>query len=235
MRVKLHPATKFILAICYVLTVFYLPFTYQIFFLLLGWLIIWIFLKPSSSQDPGKIFLRLLITAGIFLSIIHCISIEQGFVFNPEGLYVAGNRFFRIGALMAAFLFLIRSISSEELFSFLIDLKMNLSMIYVVFKSIFLIPRFRERTKEILIAQQARGFVLKGIKSRLKAISLILYPLFSSIMFELEESAASIYTRGLHLSQRKTHLTKNKFVIIDLVAIALSFFVLIATLILVSW
>lgn len=115
---------------------------------------------------------------------------------------------------MVAFLWVIRTTKAEELYAMLLDLRLPVSVIYVLFQAIYLIPRFGDRAREILIAQQARGFVLKGIRNRLRTYSDFA-PLFSTAIYELEENAASISARGLHAPGRKTHLCKITFTALD--------------------
>lgn len=211
----LHPGTKLLIALCFIVLVFGLPIDYQAIAIFLGWIIAWGLVKAIPYRDPGHIFLRLWLTAGFFLIIIHSVSFNGGFVFNQDGLQVAGRSFFRIGSLMVAFLWVIRTTKAEELYAMLLDLRLPVSVIYVLFQAIYLIPRFGDRAREILIAQQARGFVLKGIRNRLRALILIFAPLFSTAIYELEENAASISARGLHAPGRKTHLCKITFTALD--------------------
>jgi energy-coupling factor transport system permease protein len=182
----------------------------------------WGIIKPLPSHDPGNIFLRLWLTAGFFLTIIHTISYDDGLIFNQDRLYVAGKSFFRIGSLMVTFLWIIRTMKAEELYAMLIDLRFPVPVIYVIFQAIYLIPRLIERAKDILVAQQARGFILRGVRCRLKALILILSPLFSTMIYELEEGAASISSRGLQAPGKKSHIAIIRFTSLDIILIGMS-------------
>ena len=211
----LHPMTRLLIALCFIVLVFGLSVGYQAIAVFSGVIIAWGLVRAIPSRDPGRIFLRLWLTAGFFLMIIHSVSFNDSFVFNQNGLQVAGRSFFKIGSLVVAFLWVIRTTKVEELYAMLLDLRLPVSVIYVLFQAIYLIPRFGDRAREILIAQQARGFVLKGIRNRLRALILIFAPLFSTAIYELEENAASISARGLHAPGRKTHLCKITFTALD--------------------
>lgn len=221
MRKALHPGTRLLIALFFLLLVFSLPLKYQAVLILSGALISF-GTKPLSSQDPASDFIKLWLAAGFFLFILNCISWDGGLIFNDKGLETAIKSFFRIGSLMVAFLWLIRTVKSEELYAMLIALHMPVPVIYVLFQTIFLIPRLGERAREILVAQQARGFVLKGIHNRLKAYILILAPLFSTMFHELEQNAAAMSSRGLHAPGVKTSLTQLSISRLDVVLIAIS-------------
>lgn len=218
---RLHPATRFLIALLYLILVIILPLKYQGGFIIFGALIAFS-TKPLPSQDPGRAFLRLWLTAGFFLFLIHCISWNGSLLFKSNGLELTSKSFFRIGSLMVTFLWLIRTVKTEELYAMLIALHVPVPAIYVFFQTVFLIPRFGERAREILLAQEARGFELKGIHNRLKAYILILAPLFSTMFYELEQNAAAMSSKGLHAPGVKTSLTHISITRLDITLIALS-------------
>lgn len=225
---RLHPATRLLIALLYLILVIILPLKYQGGLIIIGALIAFS-TKPLPSQDPGRAFLRLWLTAGFFLFLIHCISWNGSLLFKSNGVELTSKSFFRIGSLMVAFLWLIRTVKTEELYAMLIALRLPIPAIYILFQTVFLIPRFGERAQEILLAQEARGFELKGIRSRLKAYILILAPLFATMFYELEQNAAAMSAKGLHAPGTKTSLTQINITRLDATLIALS---LAATLIL---
>jgi energy-coupling factor transport system permease protein len=151
--------------------------------------------------------------------LIHCISFDGVPYFDQKGLLVAGKIFLRIGSFMIAFLWIIRTCRPEELYALSIDLRVPVPVIYLVFKIIYFLQKIGEKAKEILTAQQARGFMLKGIRNRFKALILILIPLFSTTIYELEENSAAIVARGLYAPGRKSHLIKIKFTYLDVLTI----------------
>ncbi len=223
---SLHPGTRLFLVMPFILLIFKLPLEYQALTLLAGGILAFGLARPLPSGDPGGTFFRLLLIAGLFLLIIHCVSYDGTLVFNPSGLRVAGTIFFRIGSLMVAFLWIIRTMESDELFAMLIDLHLPVPIIYVILQVVYLVPRFGDRAREIFTAQQARGFVLRGIHNRIQAFILILAPLFATMMYELEESAASISARGLYATGRKSHVTEIKFTYLDAALLFISFIVI---------
>jgi len=226
-----HPCTHLIIAACFTALVFMLLWPYQAIASLIGCFVAWLIAKPIPTRDPGRSFLRIWLTAGIFLILIHAVQFAEGIRLSFEGVLVAGKSFFRIGALMASCLWLIRTLENDDLYAFLIDLRVPIPVIYVIFQSIFMIPRFNQRASDILIAQQARGFVLKGFRHRIKALLLIIAPLFATTLYELEESAASLSARGLLTSGKKTHLHYISFSFYDGMIVSVS--ILITTLLIV--
>lgn len=207
---KIHPLTRIFMSLLYLIVVFRLPIRHQVMAIITGMIMAW-GAKKLPSQDPGKIFLRLWFTAGLFLLIIHCIIYNNGLVFDNHGFVTASKSFFRIGSLMIVFLWLSRTIKSEELYAMLMDIGLSMSLIYLLLRTIYTIPRLGSKANEILVAQQARGFVLKGIGNRIKGLQLILAPLFSSMVYELEESSASLTARGIIAPGRKSHFVELKF------------------------
>src|SRR3989339_171942 len=126
---------------------------------------------------------------------------------------------FQAGEVLIGGLFVWLAVKAEELYAFFIDLRLPLPFIYVIFQTVFLIPRFGERAGDILTAQQARGFILKGLRNRARALLLIFPPLFASMLYELEETAASLSARGLHAPGGKSHLCHIGFGPFDLLII----------------
>jgi len=226
---NLYPGTKILVAFSFLTLVFGLPLRYQALVISLGMLIA-LKTKPLPSKDPGSIFIKLWLAAALFLFLIHCIRWNGELVFNKEGLQVAGSSFFRIGSLMTVFLWFIRRVKPEEIYAMLIDFHLPVKMIYLLFQAIHLISRFGEKAKEILLAQQARGFILKGIRNRLTAYILILAPLFSTMIYELEENAAVISAKGLYAPGKKSHLTQIRFTLIDVIIIGISITITMITL-----
>jgi len=229
---KCHPCTHLIIAVCFTAVVFILSWPYQAIASLIGCLVAWLIAKPIPTRDPGQTFLRIWLTAGVFLILIHAVQFVEGIKLSFEGVLVAGKSFFRIGALMASCVWLVRTLENDDLYAFLIDLRVPVSVIYVIFQALFMIPRFKQRASDILIAQQARGFVLKGFRHRIQALLLIIAPLFATTLYELEESAASLYARGLLTSGKKTHLHYISFSFFDGMIVCVS--ILISTLLIVT-
>lgn len=221
---KFHPATKLVIAFSFIISIFGLPLQFQTVIIILGLILVWM-VRPLPSQDPGFIFFRIWLIAGFFLFVIHCLSWNGELIFIREGLMFAEKGFFRIGSLILAFLWLIRTVKPEELYAMLIDLRISIKIIYVLFQAIYLIPRFGEKAKDIFLAQQARGFIMKGVKNRLKAYILILAPLFSIMVYEIEENAAALSAKGFNASGQKTHLTEIRFKTIDQILTTASLFI----------
>jgi energy-coupling factor transport system permease protein len=217
-----HPAAKLFMAISFITLILSIPVIYRSVVVLMGALIVWGVLKPSKVSDPGRIFIRLWLTAGLFLFLMHGLTFNGGMGISHHGLTIAIRNFLNIGSLMVSFLWMTRSIKAEEFYSMLIDFHLPISLIYIVFQAIYLIPKFGVKSKDILVAQQARGFPLKGLRNTLRILPLIFSPLFSSMIYELEENAASVAARGLYAPGQKTHLCEIRFKLFDGVLVATS-------------
>jgi len=150
------------------------------------------------------------------------LSFEGGLHMDLSGFKGVVAPFLRIGALMASCLWLIATTKSEAFYAMLIDLKVPMSAIYLFYKVLYFIPRMAEKGREILEAQQARGFALSGVKNRAKGLVLVLAPLMSSTIYELETSSAAITARGLRSPMPKTHIADIQFSTADIVLITVS-------------
>lgn len=217
-----HPGTRLVIAVNFVIVALSSSLQLQAVIVSCAWLMA-LLQAGGNKQHQRRLFLRIWLIAGLFLSLIHMLSFQGGVHMEISGFRNAAVPFFRIGALMSACLWLVATIRPEALYAMLIDLKMPMPIIYLLYKVLYFIPRMAEKGKEILDAQQARGFVLAGIRSRIKGLVLVLAPLMSSTIYELETSSAAITARGLQSPMPKTHLTVIRISGIDLTLIAISF------------
>lgn len=217
----LHPGTRLVIALSFVIVALSSSLPLQALLVACGWFMA-LLKAGDNKQSRPRIFLRIWATAGLFLTLIHMLSFEGGPHMEVSGFKDAVVPFLRIGVLMASCLWLIATIEAESLYAMLIDLKVPMLAIYLFYKVLYFIPRIAEKGREILEAQQARGFSFAGVKNRAKGLLLVLAPLISSAIYELEISSAAITARGLRSSLPKTHLIDIRFSRADFALIMLS-------------
>ena len=79
---------------------------------------------------------------------------------------------------------------------------------YIVLTALQIFPRFQDRAKEILDAQQARGLDLKvPFFRRLTLLIPVISPLILSSIIDVEERAMALESRAFNYSGPKSHLT----------------------------
>jgi len=216
-----HPGTRLVIALSFVIVALSSSLQLQAVIISCGWLMA-LLQAGGNKQNQRRLFLRIWLIAGLFLSLIHMLSFQGGVHMEISGFRTAAAPFLRIGALMSACLWLVATIKPESLYAMLIDLNMPMPIIYLLYKVLYFIPRMAEKGLEILEAQQARGFALAGIKNRAKGLVLVLAPLMSSTIYELETSSAAIAARGLRSPMPKTHLTAISFSGLDVALLIVS-------------
>ena len=149
--------------------------------------------------------LRVLALAGLFLFLIH------GVRWNPPGVIFEGLRtglasFLHIAAPITAVIYLSRRIRAEELFAFLLDIRVSAAAILILFRTIWLVPRLTERMDEVITAMKLRGIRIETPIQRMKVLAPALGTIFASMIREISENSLTLASRGFLRHSRKTHL-----------------------------
>ena len=108
----------------------------------------------------------------------------------------------------------------------LIDYRVPPSVILILFRTIWLVPRLTERMDEVVTAQKLRGMRAETTMQRIRALIPTLNPIFSSMLNEISMNSLIISSRGFIAPGRKTHLVPLRFRTADVAAITLVTFVL---------
>jgi len=181
-------------------------------------LLINLVISKRRKDKLDWIFFRLILIAGIFLFLIYFVKFNGGVVLNFKNMNEFLTKWSLIIGISVMLITARKIFNTDEIYAFLIDLKIPAWAIYLIFNSLFLIPRLIEKSKEILIAQEARGFKNVGT-ARIKATILVLVPLISSISYELEQKSIAIQSRGLFSRSKKTHIYQLSFKFFDFIII----------------
>ncbi len=164
-------------------------------------------------------FLRLIAIAAFFLFLLH------GVTWSPPGVTITGlgralEAFIRIAAPFAAVLYLSKRISGDEFYALLIDLRVPPVVIFILFRTLWLIPRMSERMREALTAQKMRGMPAESALQRARAVIPSLSPVFSSMVDETSRHALVITARGFLRPGPKTHALPLRFEPRDVIAVS---------------
>ncbi|MBN1293631.1 MAG: energy-coupling factor transporter transmembrane protein EcfT [Candidatus Latescibacteria bacterium] len=221
---KLNPGTHILIASEITLSAIILPILPGTVILLIFFIIALV--VPSRTDFRlTREFLKILIVGVVFLILIH------GIYWNPLsisyfGLLTGLNKFIHIASPVICVIYLSRRIRSEELFALLIDFNVPSTIILILFRTLWLVPRFNERIDEVVIAQKLRGMRVKTAAQRIRALIPTLNPIFSSMLNEISFNSLTLSSRGFLRPGEKTHFTRLKYGWIDVTAIIGSTFAL---------
>jgi len=216
---KFHPLTHVTIAAELALLGLYLPLVSSVM-VIFFWLLIILFIPKRTETPLTALFLKMLAIAAFFLFLI------QGLDWKPlsvssVGLLKGMNTFVRFAAPVAFVIHVSRNIRLEELYAFLIDLKIPPSVIFIFFRTLWLVPRFVERIDEVLMALKLRGMRMETVSDRVRALIPSLNPIFSSMFEEMFENALTLAARGFLMPGLKSHVAVLSFRYNDWIALFL--------------
>ena len=208
-NIMFHPATHCVIAIEVALVAIVLSS-------ITGTLVLFLFLIsalaiPSRTEFflTGK-FLKLLVVGAFFLFLIHGVQMKpQGLSY--EGLSIGLKSFIHIAAPIICVIYLSRHIRSEELFAMLIDYRVPPSLILILFRTMWLVPRLTERMDEVMTAQKLRGMRVETTAQRVRALIPTLNPIFSSMLNDISTNSLIMTSRGFLSPGLKTHIISLKY------------------------
>jgi energy-coupling factor transporter transmembrane protein EcfT len=158
----------------------------------------------TEARITGTL-LRVLALAGLFLFLIHGVRWNPpGVIF--EGLLTGLASFLHIAAPVTAVLYLSRRIRAEELFAFMLDIRVPAAAILILFRTIWLVPRLTERMDEVIAAMKLRGMRIDTSIRRLRALAPALGVIFASMIGEISENSLTLASRGFLRHVQKTHI-----------------------------
>ena len=204
-----HPATHIVIAIEIALVAIVLPSATGAVVLLL--FLITALTIPSRTEFFLTVkFLKLLVVGAFFLFLIH------GMQLNPlgisyDGLFTGLESFIHIASPVICVIYLSRHIRSEELFAMLIDYHVPPSLILILFRTMWLVPRLTERMDEVMTAQKLRGMRVETTAQRIRALIPTLNPIFSSMLNEISINSLIMTSRGFLSPGLKTHIVSLSY------------------------
>ena len=201
---KLHPLTHIIIAAEFAVFTLILP-TYQGLGVLVLWLLLTLMIPLRTETKLTGTFLKILVVAAVFLFLIHGVS-WRPLGISMEGIITGLTGFAHIAAPVMFIIYLSRMVQSEEIFALLIDLKVPSAVILILFRTIWLVPRFVERIDEVITAQKLRGMRIETASQRIRALIPTLSPIFSSVLDEISENSLTLTARGFLQPNEKSHL-----------------------------
>lgn len=212
----LHPLTQFMIAASFLASVLTLPLTFSGLFVPVAFLGV-AAIPPRTEVTKILPFLKLLAIGAVSLVLIHGVRwLPPGI--DRDGLTDAAGYLVRIGAVFVSILYLIRQVTGDDLFAVLLDLHVPRPLILILFRTVWLLPRFIERTREVTTAQQLRGMRIDTARARLRAVLPSLIPITVSMLYETYDHAMTMTIRGFLTPGAKTHVHPLRFGFGDAVA-----------------
>ncbi len=206
---KFHPLTHIIIAIEWAIMVIMLPIQPGSIFLTVGFIMA-VMVSTRTHINLTGTMVKILAVAALFLVIMHGISWKP-FSLSKPGLFTGLDSLIHIAIPATCILYLTKEINSEEFYSFLIDIKTPPIVIFILFRTIWLVPRLNERIEEVVVAQKLRGMKINTLTDRIRAIIPTLSPIFASMFNEVSENSLTLTTRGFLTPGTKTHITTLKY------------------------
>jgi energy-coupling factor transporter transmembrane protein EcfT len=209
----MNPVTKLLIIVGFIISLTKVSVYVKLVIL---FLLLIVNLLRSDSSD--LIFLKVIIIAGTFLFLINFLTFTDKYIIEFADVDEFIKKWSLIFELAVLVMILKKIFNIEEIYALFVKLGIPTWFIYLIFNSIFLIPRLLSKAREILISQQVRGFKNRGFQ-KIKSMALVLVPLIMSMLYEIEQKTAAIYIRGLFSKGPKTHIYPFRFKIVDIVII----------------
>ena len=214
---KFHPLTHIIVTIELALLVVILP-SFEGAVVLFSGLVVALLVPSRTDVRLIRPFIKVLAVAAFFLFLMHGVRWRPPEI-SQEGILMGFESFIHIAVPFTCVMYLSRRITSEELFALLIELRVPPTVILILFRTLWLIPRLMERMNEVVTAQKLRGMRVENAVQRASAIIPTLSPIFSSMVDEISENSLTLTSRGFLLPGRKSHLLTFRYRWMDAVLV----------------
>ena len=113
----------------------------------------------------------------------------------------------RLAAILLAFLTALATVSPARLVEAMTARGVRFRHVYLLVSTLTVVPRFRDRVRQIVDAQQCRGLRLGGsVLARVRALGPLVVPLVLSALAEVDEQALALDVRGGRPDGRRTAL-----------------------------
>jgi len=217
---RLHPATKVVLTIGIIFTVFLLSnFQGPLVVLILLLIVLIVF---GFVRTVGRISFLLSLPFGISLLVVHGLFNPANqtplFILEPipiiseliiweEGIRFGLLFYFRLISIIIATLTLIRTTHPRRLSIGLENKGVPSKLTYVFMSALQLAPQVKRQAQSIVDAQQARGLDTEtNLIERAKSLVAMVIPLFISILITTQTRALALESRGFSRKGERTPL-----------------------------
>lgn len=216
----LHPATKFLVVLMYMVCTFVINSIhfgkYNLSLLLIPWFLVVPFLCAASGsfKKCAKAF-RAVVFISVIIFLVQCFIVPGGEVIARFGFIKICERglknaiflSFSIMDIAGIFIWLFQTTENKEITRALEESGMNYKIAYVFTSSLQMINILSDNSKTVMNAQRARGVETEGnVFVRAKAFFPTLVPLILSAVIGAEEKVLTLEARGFSVKGEKTYL-----------------------------
>jgi energy-coupling factor transport system permease protein len=217
---RLNPVTKLVITVGVTLIAFMLPGFRGSLLLVLG--IIAVVIAAGVYRSVLKVGLIigtplavvLLVVQGLFypgnetpLFTLSGVPIIGTVIVWQEGVRFALTVLFQLLVAILAMLATIVTSHPQRLTTALMEKGMPRKLAYVFMSALQFVPRIRQRSQQIIDAQQARGLNTRAnLRRRLRALVDLLSPLLISELIAAQTRALALKARGFNRSDTQTYL-----------------------------
>lgn len=217
---SLHPLSKLLASFALVVVFIRLPAPYDsimaIAVLLLATLV-----GRGSATPLARILLRLFLTAMLWLLAMHTLRFSPPyFLFHELGSvlpYV--GRFALALSLVASWS---RVFAKDEMYAALLNWSVPSPFVFLILRSVFLVPQIQRRAVDVLVAYRARGERIESLADRARALLRSVPTLIASIFSESVDASIALSTKGIFDPGPRTTMARLVFGRADMAAASFS-------------
>jgi energy-coupling factor transporter transmembrane protein EcfT len=203
----MHPATRFIISICFVFAALKTGAPWNLVIVLLG-LLYSFSINSRSGFNPSTVFARMLVFALVVLFLIHGFDFHTHAI-SRKGLRTVENAGVRFASLFAATLWLVKRTTKEELYALMLTCKLPMVATLVIFRALWFLPHVFKRVRDVLLAHKLRGVKSSNVFRRSLALAPALYAIFASMLLEICDSSVTLLSKGIWI-----HGPKSSFLVL---------------------
>jgi hypothetical protein len=177
-----------------------------------AWLIVaFLTLLAAISYDRSRIHiaLRLLryLTLGLaFLFILYGIDFSNWHL--ASNLRPVLEYSVRLFSLFTVMYILTANVDQDRLFAALVNLQFPISVIYLMFRTFWIVTLFETRAEEIVAAQRLRGFPTETLAARLTALGRGARALVNGLLVEMIDANVALESKGISRTNRPVSATQ---------------------------
>jgi energy-coupling factor transport system permease protein len=226
---RLHPLTKIVLSLGFIVTAFILnDFRGPLFLvvvLLVAMVVFGIFrdIARSAFFIGLPIGVSLVVIYGLFypqnqtpLFVVQPVPVIETFIVWTEGILFGLLYYFRLMVVILSALILIKVTHPRRLSIGLTEKGVPSNLTYVFMAALQLAPQMRDQARSIADAQQARGLDTRAnIIERLKAFIALMTPLLIGMLITSQTRALALESRGFSREGQRTYLLETTDTTLD--------------------
>jgi energy-coupling factor transporter transmembrane protein EcfT len=216
----LHPLSKLLASLALVAIFIRLPAPYDSSMAMAVFLLATL-VGRGSAAPLARILLRLFLTAMLWLLAMHTLRFSPPyFLFRELGsLLPYAGRFALALGLVASWN---RVFTKDEIYAVLVNWAVPSPIVFLILRSVFLVPQIQRRAVDVLVAYHARGERLESLSDRARALLRSVPTLIASVFSESVDASIALSTKGIFNPGPRTTMARLVIGRADVAAASLS-------------